>query len=234
MTTGESKAYWAIAASALLHGGLFWLAQHMLSVVDPPRVIPVVLRVVPKPHHASRQPAKAPPVRPQPMQKSPPKRLEAHVEPLVPGTAVRPVAEATSSEVLPAPMEASDSTPVAVAAASASTDAAPSGGEVASTDAAVVSYETYLAELLAQIEGHVEYPLQARRMRWTGQCLLHCIVARDGGVHGVTLESSSGYRLLDAAAMRAVERVGRFPPLPEALGAETVILSIPVTFRLEN
>lgn len=133
-------------------------------------------------------------------------------------------------------------TPVATAAPAVATeDAAPLAPVAEATPSTLagpepggVAHDSYLDRILAMIEGHVEYPLQARRMRWEGQARLRCTIARDGAVRAVELETSSGYRLLDAAAMRAIQQAGPFPPLPEAIAGETVLLSIPIRFRLEN
>lgn len=132
----------------------------------------------------------------------------------------------------------SDAGPEAqLAAASPSCDCAEATGSppiAAAAEAALASNETYLGLVLAMIEGQVEYPMQARRMGWAGKSVVRCAVARDGAIEGVEVQTSSGYGLLDAAAVRAIQRLRHFPPLPEAIAGEKVLFSVPVTFRLAN
>ena len=52
----------------------------------------------------------------------------------------------------------------------------------------------------------------------------------DGSVEKVEIDRSSGYRLLDSAARRAVDLAGPFPPFPAAVRKDWDILSISRTF----
>lgn len=51
-----------------------------------------------------------------------------------------------------------------------------------------------------------EYPLQARRNNWEGVAVLKILIETDGFVRKVTVLQSSGYELLDRAAVKAVKR----------------------------
>lgn len=51
-----------------------------------------------------------------------------------------------------------------------------------------------------------EYPLQARRNNWEGVTVLKILIETDGLVKNVTVLQSSGYEILDRAAVKAVKR----------------------------
>lgn len=72
----------------------------------------------------------------------------------------------------------------------------------------------------------IPYPALARSMNLEGGALIHCRLAPDGRVLEAQLAESSGHRVLDEAALRAV-RAWRFPAgAPENL-------AIPIVFRLQ-
>jgi protein TonB len=73
-----------------------------------------------------------------------------------------------------------------------------------------------------------EYPREARRRGWEGRVRVWCAVDADGRVREVRLAESSGYAVLDEAAMRAVRR-WRF--LPARQGGRAVPGEIIVPFR---
>lgn len=77
------------------------------------------------------------------------------------------------------------------------------------------------------------YPLAARRRGMEGRVILHAYVRENGQCAEVRLQQSSGYELLDAAALQAVRR-WRFMP---ALRGDVAVASwaeIPITFRLRD
>lgn len=82
------------------------------------------------------------------------------------------------------------------------------------------------------IERNKDYPVMARRGRMEGTVMVRCVLARDGSIRQSGMVRSSGSSLLDNAAVRAVRRVGQFPPLPPNLQGEEFAFEVPITFRL--
>ena len=74
---------------------------------------------------------------------------------------------------------------------------------------------------------------RARRLGMEGEVLIRTRVLANGESDQLVLKRSSGYALLDAAAMEAVRR-WRF--LPARRGDEQIVswVEIPVRFRLER
>lgn len=65
-----------------------------------------------------------------------------------------------------------------------------------------------------------------------GTVIVSCVLARDGFIRQSGIVRSSGSSLLDNAAVRAVRRVGQFPPVPPQLQGEEFAFEVPITFRL--
>ncbi len=81
------------------------------------------------------------------------------------------------------------------------------------------------ADVQHMILTRISYPRQARRKGWEGRALFHLAV-REQRLTRLDLSLSSGYTLLDHAAMRGIRAVGI---LPLANG----LYSLPVEFRLQ-
>ena len=64
--------------------------------------------------------------------------------------------------------------------------------------------------------GNLHYPDAARRRNLHGDVVLSVTLGADGDVRGVTVNSSSGHRVLDDAATRIVHLAAPFPPIPVA------------------
>lgn len=87
------------------------------------------------------------------------------------------------------------------------------------------------ARLHEAAEMHFYYPPLARRLGWEGDVRLALRVEHDGRLSAIRVLSSSGYRVLDSAAVDSLTRLAR---LPDAAGVplsgmETVL---PVRYRL--
>ncbi len=76
------------------------------------------------------------------------------------------------------------------------------------------------------------YPELARRRNWQGTVALAVTVESDGRPGHVDIATSSGYPLLDKAAMRAV-RSWHFHPGTENGRPVTMTVLVPIDFRLE-
>jgi len=57
-------------------------------------------------------------------------------------------------------------------------------------------------------------------------------VARDGTVSNLRVEQSSGFPLLDEAALDTIRRAAPLLPLPDTLHSDTMNTAIPVEFKL--
>ena len=69
-------------------------------------------------------------------------------------------------------------------------------------------------DMKSRIEFYWEYPSLAARNGWQGNLKINFKINKDGSVSDVSLERSSGYPMLDDAAMTAVRLAAPFPPFP--------------------
>jgi protein TonB len=81
--------------------------------------------------------------------------------------------------------------------------------------------------------GNLNYPAAARRQGMSGRLIMTVSVRRDGSVEGVLVNESSGFKLLDEAALRIVHLAEPFPPVPK--GKDDIdILDITRTWDFKN
>lgn len=92
----------------------------------------------------------------------------------------------------------------------------------------------YLQKIRRLLERQKAYPRMARRLHLQGVAVLQFTIAADGRIETTRLKRSSGHGLLDTAAQETVRRVGKFPPIPAALGRKRLSIRIPLAFRLTD
>jgi TonB family protein len=74
-----------------------------------------------------------------------------------------------------------------------------------------------LAEIHSRIERAKRYPLMARKMNMEGVSYVRFAIGADGQPEGLALKSTSGYPVLDEAALETIRRAAPFPIYEEAL-----------------
>jgi len=94
----------------------------------------------------------------------------------------------------------------------------------------------YMYRWVEQVErvGNLNYPDEARRRQLAGALVLIVGIHKNGEIESVTVDESSGHRVLDDAARRIVELAGPFDPMTGKLAAETDILYIVRTWEFKS
>lgn len=97
-------------------------------------------------------------------------------------------------------------------------------------------YATYMRSWVAKVErvGNLNYPQQARRMNLDGALVLSVDVLVDGSVEQIRVLRSSGYDILDEAAVRIVRLSSPFAPLPDEITREVDVLTITRTWQFSS
>ncbi len=85
----------------------------------------------------------------------------------------------------------------------------------------------------AYLNNHLSYPLVARRMGIQGKVVLNVEVLVEGVSGQVNLDQSSGYKVLDRAAMESI-KTWRFVPASRAGLPITKWFKIPIQFSLKD
>ena len=93
-------------------------------------------------------------------------------------------------------------------------------------------FARYVEDWRGKIErvGNLNYPDEARRQKLYGTLVLTVSVRRDGSVDSIEVNRSSGFRLLDQAAIRIVELAAPFSRFPPDIAKDTDILAITRTW----
>lgn len=84
------------------------------------------------------------------------------------------------------------------------------------------------AAIYAKVQQNMRYP---RSLNAAGTAKLSLQVARDGQLQNLSLMQSSGDGAIDAAALHAVKRAGRFAKAPQGLDADAYAFSLSLTFK---
>lgn len=92
------------------------------------------------------------------------------------------------------------------------------------------AYEKAWQEKIERI-GNLNYPDEARRKNLAGSLLLSVSLNRDGTVRDIRVRQSSGFEVLDDAAIRIVRLAAPFAPFPAELREEADVLVINRTWK---
>jgi protein TonB len=97
-------------------------------------------------------------------------------------------------------------------------------------------YAAYLEAWREKVErvGNLNYPDEARRRKLYGDLILHVSVRADGSLEKVRVVRSSGFPVLDEAAVRIVKLASPFAPFPPEIGKDTDVLDITRTWQFTS
>ncbi|MEY4872087.1 MAG: hypothetical protein RLZZ563_1417 [Pseudomonadota bacterium] len=166
---------------------------------------------------------------------APPKPPEPPAEPAkkAPAPAPEPAPEPKpepAARPKPAPQPAQ---PAQLAEGSGNTGAAGTNGTAqAATQSEAETADLragWGADIRARIERRKSYPRDGDGA--AGTVKLRLTVGSDGRLAAVQIVASSGSAALDAAAVKAVQRAGRFPKAPRGLGQGQVTFTLPISFK---
>lgn len=110
-----------------------------------------------------------------------------------------------------------------------STDYSSANPTASTRSDAMTEYLELIRARLAQLH---RYPKLARRRNQQGTAALRFVVNRQGQIVSNKVVTSSGHRLLDAEALKLIERASPLPPLPDEVRRFTLEVNMPVAYRL--
>lgn len=82
-------------------------------------------------------------------------------------------------------------------------------------------YAGYMSKLRERIESIWKYPIEARKKGIYGDLKIRFTIKKNGRLEGVELVRTSGYKMLDEAALEALKDGEPYWPLPEEWGMES-------------
>jgi protein TonB len=234
---------WGIcfALIAGLHIGAAWIAlQWTRRVVPVPSSPPaaVMINLAPLPTAPSTPPNQPPPTpqqTPSPPLPSPAPQIAIPLPPPSPPKPLqlhrtlehRQPPKRITAKATPAP-----TAPPQAPAQPAPTAAAPASGTPSPTmSSAVPNWE---ARLLGRIDEFKQYPSEAEFHHQEGVVYLHFIMNRQGQILSASIIKSSGFSALDQEALARIRRAEPLPPPPPELVGDTIPLTIPLRFILQQ
>lgn len=219
--------WWAaLLLVLLLHVLIWWLATSLPTAKLPVRPDqPVNIEII-----AAVEPPKIPPVVEKPLQ------IPAKVpQPMAPTAQSNPPIQKKPQAVQPSQAAKQPVASVAVEAAATNPAAAPvvSLPAEAVKSAATADHKTTLAKGYAGYLGNPQavYPDLAMERGWEGSVVLRVKVAANGKPDSISIKNSSGRKVLDLAAQRAVQG-WRFAPATRGEVAVEGWVDVPIHFRL--
>jgi len=214
-----------VAVSVLLHAtplvvaGSYWAARPSV-LPTPDAVFQVELFRLQAP---PRPPSEQPPG---------PTQVEASAYEPQPRTPIRPrVQTAVATDVEPLILAPQNpQIEVASKTAPAPETTAPPSRPAPPAEISASAVQTWEGRLLAHLEHHKRYPVEARSRRQQGLAYVRFTMDREGRVLSAALERSSGYAALDREALSLLRRAQPLPAPPAERPGDRLQLSVPVDF----
>ncbi len=92
--------------------------------------------------------------------------------------------------------------------------------------------DDYLDRLRRWLNRYKHYPEAAQKAKEQGQLVVSFTILRDGTVVDPRIEHSSGFPLLDEAALKMLHDASPVPPLPQTYRAQRLAVGLPVNFSI--
>jgi protein TonB len=93
--------------------------------------------------------------------------------------------------------------------------------------------ENYIASIREKIKEHKIYPEQAQDEGLQGKVFIEFTVNKKGNVEKVKIVKSSGYSILDRAAIYSIMSSSPFNPIPKNINKKLITLKLWIKFKLE-
>ena len=101
----------------------------------------------------------------------------------------------------------------------------------AATDTTNILQE-FLSDVRRRIESNKTYPPTAIDAGIEGSSGVRMTITKDGQLEKVEIVDSSGYEILDKAALQSVRSAAPFPPIPKNIGREKIEMNLYLVFRI--
>lgn len=115
----------------------------------------------------------------------------------------------------------------AAAAAAAAGDSAPAGVDP-------LVRHAYYDQIRKKVAHHQSYPRVARMQGLQGKVLVSFLLSKEGLIIESKVETSSGYEILDRAALEAVRSAQPYPPFPASFPPQPLCVEISLVYDLKE
>ena len=108
------------------------------------------------------------------------------------------------------------------------------GDDSVTLDTDEFKFISYNRWLKIKVENVLRYPELAAISGFQGTLYIKFDIMKDGSLANLELLRSSGYRILDDEALRAIRSAAPFPPLPDEWGRDRYSIRAAVLFYLNE
>ena len=98
----------------------------------------------------------------------------------------------------------------------------------------VATQPQIIAHIKHELRHYFHYPEMARRRGWQGHVVINMDITSAGKIQNVTLKRSSGYRILDNAAIASVNKIGLIPLVKQNGYTGTQTIQLPIEYQLKG
>lgn len=92
--------------------------------------------------------------------------------------------------------------------------------------------QSFARSVRRMIEANKKYPTAAQAAGIEGRTSVRMVILKDGRLGKVEIVRSSGYEILDKAALQSVREAAPFPPIPEKTRREEIHISVTLIFKI--
>ena len=96
------------------------------------------------------------------------------------------------------------------------------------------SFSEFLRQVRDRIKEVQRFPTNVRNLDEGSSTTIRFTLLRNGTIMNPTVSTSSGSRVLDNAALAAVQNAEPFPPFPDGQSGSSIRLELPIIFELAN
>lgn len=90
----------------------------------------------------------------------------------------------------------------------------------------------YFSDVAALIDAQKDYPGEVKKEKQEGTVIVAFSINRKGELLSSAIQKSSGYALLDKAALATLERSTPFPPIPKSISRDILKIAVPIDYTL--
>lgn len=90
----------------------------------------------------------------------------------------------------------------------------------------------YFSDVAALIDANKDYPGEVKKEKQEGVVVVAFSINRQGKILSSSIRKSSGYALLDKAALATLQRASPFPPMPKSIKQDTLKIAVPIDYTL--
>ena len=90
----------------------------------------------------------------------------------------------------------------------------------------------YIRKIKKIIESKKYYPRKAKRLHHEGIVELHFTISADGSIKNIVIQEGSRYKELNKGAMKTLQSIKKFDPIPEKLGLKSWEIVVPIEYKI--